>query len=125
MINVQVGGVICERLHHPMTGLLKLVLWLLSTWYGTLIFCGIFCLSFRFPFIHSFPELSLEKRQRIMQFWSLNNYIREFKMFFKTVKLLTLLVFFSQVLNYYCFRYNFCFIIINSKLNSEITIEIS
>ncbi|XP_057448821.1 long-chain-alcohol oxidase FAO4A-like [Lotus japonicus] len=93
----RVGGVICERLHHPMTGLLKLVLWLLSTWYGTLIFCGIFCLSFQFPFIHSFPELSLEKRQRIMQFWSLNNYIREFKMFFKTVKLLTLLVFFSQL----------------------------
>ncbi|RDX72990.1 Long-chain-alcohol oxidase FAO4A, partial [Mucuna pruriens] len=90
------GGWISEKLKHPMTGLLKLVLWLLSTWFGTLIFCGVACLSTRFPFIHSYPELSMDKRQEIMRSWSLS-YIRHYKMLFRTVKLLTLLIFFSQL----------------------------
>jgi len=41
----QLGGMICERLKHPMTGLLKLVLWVLSTWFGTLMLCGMGCVT--------------------------------------------------------------------------------
>ncbi|XP_027359827.1 long-chain-alcohol oxidase FAO4A-like [Abrus precatorius] len=92
----RLGGVICEQLKHPMTELLKLVLWLLSTWFGTIIFCGMACLSTQFPFIHSYPELSFQKRQQIMQSWSLS-YLRHFKMLFRTIKLLTLLIFFTQI----------------------------
>ncbi|KAL3000185.1 hypothetical protein AAZX31_09G199300 [Glycine max] len=90
------GGMISERLKHPLTGLLKFVLWLLSTWYGTLIFCGIGCLSTQFPFIHTYPHLSLQKRQKIMRSWSLS-YLRHFRMLFRTIKLLTLLIFFTQI----------------------------
>ncbi|KAK7309458.1 hypothetical protein RJT34_06206 [Clitoria ternatea] len=92
----RVGGVICSRLKHPMTGILKLVLWLLSTWFGTLILCGVGCLSTKFPFIHSYPNLSLDKRQQIMRSWSLN-YIPHLRMLFRAIKLLTLLVFFTQL----------------------------
>ncbi|CAL0314234.1 unnamed protein product [Lupinus luteus] len=92
----RVGGVISERLQHPGTGLLKLVLWLLSTWFGTIILCGIPCFSTKFPFFHCYPDLSLHKRQQIMNSWSLS-YFRHLRMFFRTVKLLTLLVFFTQI----------------------------
>jgi len=94
---VQVGGVISERLIHPMTIVLKLVLWFLSTWLGTIILCGMGCLSTKFPFIHTFPDLPLHKRQQIMQSWSLS-FFRHLRMFFRTIKLLTLLIFFTQVI---------------------------
>ncbi|CAJ1942007.1 unnamed protein product [Sphenostylis stenocarpa] len=89
------GTVISEKLKHPSTWLLQLTLWLLSTWFGTLILCGMASLSTSFPFFHSYPEMSLFKRQRVMQNWSLS-YLRPLRMFFRTIKLLTLLVFFTQ-----------------------------
>lgn len=97
IVCMQVGGLISERLKHPMTWLLKVALWLLSTWFGTLVFCGIACLSTHFPFIHTYPHLPLHKRQHILQSWSLS-YFRLLRTFFRTIKLLTLLVFFTQVI---------------------------
>ncbi|CAJ2646863.1 unnamed protein product [Trifolium pratense] len=79
-----------------MTGLLKLVLWFLSTLIGTIILCGMGCLSTKFPFIHTFPDLPLHKRQQILQSMSLS-YFRLLRMFFKTIKLLTLREFFTQL----------------------------
>ncbi|MED6142922.1 hypothetical protein PIB30_002214 [Stylosanthes scabra] len=92
----RVGGMISEGLKHPLTWLLKLVLWVLSTWIGTLIICGIPCLSIKFPFIQSFPDLPPNKRQKILQSWSLS-YFLHLRLFFRTIKLLSLLVFFTQV----------------------------
>ncbi|KAL5172180.1 Long-chain-alcohol oxidase FAO4A [Glycine soja] len=89
------GILISEKLKHPSTWLLLLTLWLLSTWFGTFILCGTLSLSTKFPFFHSYPELSLLKRQKVMQSWSLS-YLRPLRMFFRTIKLLTLLVFFTQ-----------------------------
>nr|XP_007156339.1 hypothetical protein PHAVU_003G278200g [Phaseolus vulgaris]ESW28333.1 hypothetical protein PHAVU_003G278200g [Phaseolus vulgaris] len=90
------GKLISEKVKHPSTWLLLLTLWLLSTWFGTLILCGMASVSSRFPFFHSYPEMSLLKRQRVMQSWSLS-YLRPLRMFFRTIKLLTLLTFFTQV----------------------------
>ncbi|KAG5099261.1 hypothetical protein JHK82_044313 [Glycine max] len=90
------GILISEKLKHPSTWLLLLTLWLLSTWFGTFILCGTLSLSTKFPFFHSYPELSLLKRQKVMQSWSLS-YLRPLRMFFRTIKLLTLLVFFTQL----------------------------
>lgn len=117
-----------------MTWLLKFVLWLLSTLVGTIILCGMDCFSTKFPFIHTFPNLPLHKRQRIMQSWSLS-FFRHLRMFFKTIKLLTLLVFFTQVIflipfaciKYYYYMYKafnvymlhlllFLFLIVNLQL---------
>lgn len=107
LVCVQFGGMICEKLKHPMTGLLKLVLWALSTWFGTLILCGMGCVSTKFPFIHSYPDLSVEKRQQIMRSWSLS-YIRQLRQLFRTIKLLTLLIFFTQVYIHFFNIYSFC-----------------
>ncbi|KAK4261586.1 hypothetical protein QN277_004559 [Acacia crassicarpa] len=92
----RLGGLICNRLRHPKTWILKLTLWLLSTWIGTVIVCGVESMSWVFPFFHSFPDLPLEKRQRIVQGWSLS-YFSLLRMLFRTVKLLTLFVFFTQL----------------------------
>ncbi|KAK7252584.1 hypothetical protein RIF29_36634 [Crotalaria pallida] len=92
----RVGAVICEGLKHPNTWLLKLVLWLLSTWFGTIILCGMACFSTQFPFLHNYPDLPLHKRQEIMHSWS-SSCFRHLRMLFKTVKVLTLLVFFTQI----------------------------
>ncbi|CAL0313069.1 unnamed protein product [Lupinus luteus] len=91
-----IGTLISEKLQHPNTWLLKLTLWLLSTWFGTLILCGISSFSLNFPFFHSFSQLSLQKRQQIMLSWSLS-YFNLLRMFFRSVKLLTLLIFFTQL----------------------------
>ena len=87
-----------ESLRTQSTWLLLLSLWLLSTWFGTFILCGMLSLSTKFPFFHSYPELSLLKQQKVMQSWSLS-YLRPLRMLFRTIKLLTLLVFFTQVIN--------------------------
>ncbi|CAJ2636013.1 unnamed protein product [Trifolium pratense] len=92
----RVANLVSEKLNHPSTKLFTLTLWLLSTWFGTLILCGTACLSKKSPFFLSFPELSSEKRQKIMQSWSVS-YFRLLKMLFRTIKLLTLLVFFTQL----------------------------
>ncbi|KAL2348759.1 hypothetical protein Fmac_002759 [Flemingia macrophylla] len=92
----RIRDMIDERLKHPMTWLMKFALWLLSTWFGTLILCGMACLSTKFPFIHTYPQLSTLKRQEILRSWSLS-YIPHFRMLFRTIKLLTLLIFFTQV----------------------------
>ncbi|KAI4314603.1 hypothetical protein L6164_027492 [Bauhinia variegata] len=92
----RLGGLISEKLEHPNTWLLRLSLWLLATWFGTLIMGGMASLTTKFPFFESYPNLPQHKRQQILQAWSLS-YFRHLRMFFKTIKLLTLLVFFTQV----------------------------
>ncbi|KAK7386852.1 hypothetical protein VNO78_27190 [Psophocarpus tetragonolobus] len=90
------GILISEKLKHSSTWLLLLSLWLLSTWFGTFILCGMACFTTKFPFFHSFSELSLLKRQKVMLSWS-QSFLRPLRMLFRTIKLLTLLVFFTQL----------------------------
>ncbi|KAL4396395.1 hypothetical protein HN51_000932 [Arachis hypogaea] len=92
----RLGVLISEKLKHPNTWLLRLTLWLLSTWFGTFILSGIPSITTSFPFFHTFHQLPLHNRQQIMQSWSLS-YFRLLRMLFRTIKLLTLLVFFTQV----------------------------
>ncbi|KAJ7953298.1 Long-chain-alcohol oxidase [Quillaja saponaria] len=92
----RLGGLISGRLKHPKVWLMRLALWLLSTWLGTVILCGPASFSGEFPYVHSFCNLSEKKRQEIMVSWSLG-FLYHMRMFIKTIKLLTLLVFFTQV----------------------------
>ncbi|PKI57268.1 hypothetical protein CRG98_022365, partial [Punica granatum] len=91
-----VGGLISERLRHPKLWLLKLALWALSTWIGTLVMCGCLSVTCDFPFFHSFPQLPLQRREEIVIAWSLS-WIHILRVLAKSIKFLTLLVFFTQV----------------------------
>ncbi|CAL8155259.1 unnamed protein product [Prunus armeniaca] len=92
----RVGGLISERLKHPKLWLMRLALWFLSTWIGSFILCGRASLSSQFPYFQSFPQISQQKREDILLSWSLS-YFYLLRMLFKTMKLLTFLVFFTQV----------------------------
>ncbi|KAL8139366.1 hypothetical protein V2J09_005387 [Rumex salicifolius] len=85
-----VGGLISENLvYHQALGI-KIALFLLSTWMGTLIFAGF---SGRF---HRFSGLQLKTRQQIILSWSSSpNFL--FRILFFGVKALILLSFFTQV----------------------------
>ncbi|KAM6551060.1 hypothetical protein CsatB_000868 [Cannabis sativa] len=91
-----IGGLISQKLKHPKVWLLKVALWALSTWYGTLILCGTASLSSSFPYFQTFPNLSLRKRLQILESWS-RSYFFLLRLLFKVLKILTLLVFFTQL----------------------------
>ncbi|CAL1386681.1 unnamed protein product [Linum trigynum] len=92
----RIGRIISERLEHPKVWLVRLAFWLLSTWIGTFLFCGRKSICGRFPFFLSFPQIPLQGREQILLNWS-QSYFFLLRMLFKTLKLIILLVFFSQV----------------------------
>ncbi|GAV63740.1 GMC_oxred_N domain-containing protein/GMC_oxred_C domain-containing protein, partial [Cephalotus follicularis] len=92
----QLGILISERLKHPKKWLMRVTLWLLSTCMGSFILCGRATLSSRFPFFQSFPQLSQQKRENLLLSWSLS-YFYLIRMFFKSMKILICLVFFTQI----------------------------
>ncbi|KAM7274466.1 hypothetical protein ACFE04_016332 [Oxalis oulophora] len=91
-----VGGVICERLRHPKKWLLRATLWMLATRIGCVILCGSACVSTKFPYFHVFSELTQKKREEILHCWSLS-YIPLLGMFFRAIKFISFLIFFTQV----------------------------
>ncbi|CAI9271261.1 unnamed protein product [Lactuca saligna] len=75
----------------------KLVTTLLSTRLGTLLLSGFLCISHKWPYIHKFSEISLHKRQKILQKWFKNGYISPIRLGLLLIKSICLLVFFSKV----------------------------
>jgi len=49
--------------------LVRVVLWMLASRFGTLLLCGFLCLGEKWPYINNFSDLSLEKREKIMKKW--------------------------------------------------------
>lgn len=92
----RLGGLMSERLKHPKKWLVRLCLWLLSTCIGSLVLCGRYCFSSKFPYMHSFTQLPQKKREAVLVSWSLS-YFYHLRMLYKAMKLLILLVFFTQV----------------------------
>ncbi|KAI9153842.1 hypothetical protein LWI28_017390 [Acer negundo] len=92
----RLGGLVSERVEHPKIWLVRLTLWLLSTWIGSLILCGRACFTNNFPYLNTFSQLSQQKRESILLSWSLS-YFYHLRMLYKSLKLLILLVFFTQV----------------------------
>ncbi|KAL6001777.1 hypothetical protein ACLOJK_041755 [Asimina triloba] len=89
-----IGGQLSGKLDHPKVGLLRMALWMLSTWYGTLVCSGAGGLSSTFPYVRSFSEMSLHKREQMLRAWSSSSF-SYYKMFFKAMKFLVLLNHFS------------------------------
>ncbi|KAK4356991.1 hypothetical protein RND71_022601 [Anisodus tanguticus] len=74
-------------------GLLRI----LSTRIGTLLLCGLFCVSKSWPYINKFSDIPLEKREIVLQKWFKNRFLTPIRVAFLFIKFLCLYVFFTQV----------------------------
>ncbi|XP_040985755.1 long-chain-alcohol oxidase FAO4A-like [Juglans microcarpa x Juglans regia] len=83
-------------MEHPKKWMIRLALFLLSTWIGTFILCGRASLSSKVPYFQRFSQVSRQKREEIVISWSLS-FFYKLRMLFRTMKLLVLYVFFTQV----------------------------
>ncbi|KAK4482351.1 hypothetical protein RD792_009504 [Penstemon davidsonii] len=75
--------------------IVRIVLKLLSSRVGTLLLCGCICLDQKWPFVHKFSELSLKKREAILQKWSRETLLIPLKIAFLLLKTVCFLIFFS------------------------------
>lgn len=90
------AGYISERLMHVAVGLMKLSLWLLSTWFGTFIMCGRLSLCSHFPFFQRFSQILQHRREEILLSWS-HSYWYLFRLLFNGIKFLCCLAFYTKV----------------------------
>ncbi|CAJ1978758.1 unnamed protein product [Sphenostylis stenocarpa] len=77
--------------------LVRVILWLLATRLGTLLICGFLCLGEKWPYINNFSNISLEKREKIMQKWLKHRFLTPIRLAFAYIKVLCLFVFYSWV----------------------------
>ncbi|MQL87663.1 hypothetical protein Taro_020211 [Colocasia esculenta] len=91
----ELGGLLSGRLQHPAMGLLRLSLWMLSTWYGTLAICGRASLSKSFPYVHKFSEVEQAKREDILTALSSSSFFL-YSMLYRSLKFLTMRLYFQK-----------------------------
>ncbi|KAM7485390.1 hypothetical protein LguiA_001399 [Lonicera macranthoides] len=77
--------------------LVRTVIRVLSSRLGTLLLCGSLCFGDKWPYINNFSRISLEKREKILQRWFKHRFLTPIRLAFVYIKLLCLLLFFSQV----------------------------
>ncbi|KAI3852578.1 hypothetical protein MKX03_019997 [Papaver bracteatum] len=77
--------------------MVRLVLLMLSTRVGTLLLCGSLCFSKEFPFVKKFKDISLEKRDRILQNWSRSKYLILTRAAFAMIKSFCFYIFFTRI----------------------------
>ncbi|KAF7153796.1 hypothetical protein RHSIM_Rhsim01G0091000 [Rhododendron simsii] len=94
----EVAEQIAKRTSFEAVILVRVVLTIISTRLGTLLLCGSLCFGDRWPFINKFSQISLEKRERIIQRWFRHYWLfTPIRLVFVLIKILCLYVFFSQV----------------------------
>ncbi|PKI78602.1 hypothetical protein CRG98_000979 [Punica granatum] len=77
--------------------LVRVVLLLLSTRLGTLLLCGSLCLGHEDFTINSFPDIGLERREKIVQKWLKHWLFTPIRLAFIYLKVLCLYIYFSRV----------------------------
>ncbi|KAL8055239.1 hypothetical protein ABFX02_04G044100 [Erythranthe guttata] len=75
--------------------IVSLVLKFLSTRLGTLVLCGYICFDKNWPFVRTFSELPLKKRESVLQNWSRQTLLLPLRIAFLLLKIITLFIFFS------------------------------
>ncbi|CAN8306323.1 unnamed protein product [Cochlearia groenlandica] len=76
--------------------LVRVVLRILTFRLGTLLLCGLACLDKkRWPFLHKFSDISLEKREKILQKWNIQWYNPFARIAFMMIKAIFLFYYFT------------------------------
>ncbi|XP_028777877.1 long-chain-alcohol oxidase FAO2-like [Neltuma alba] len=73
------------------------VLRILSFRLGTLLLCGRIAMDRKWPFVHKFSELSLDKREQILQRWSREKRLVPLRIVFLIIKIVVFYNFFSRI----------------------------
>lgn len=92
----EVAELIAKRSLPEAVFLVSLVLKVLSFRLGSLLLCGLVCVEWKWPFIHKFSEISVQKREEVMRKWSKGSYFVPLRMFFLMIKVFCLFVFFCR-----------------------------
>ncbi|KAF3604780.1 hypothetical protein F2Q69_00033495 [Brassica cretica] len=92
----RVARLMSERLRHPKKWILRVGLWSLSTWIGSLVMCGRRSFTGEYPYFRRFCWLPETQREEILLNWA-SSYFMLLRMFFRSIKLITAFVFFTQV----------------------------
>uniref|UniRef100_A0A5B6ZIV9 Long-chain-alcohol oxidase n=1 Tax=Davidia involucrata TaxID=16924 RepID=A0A5B6ZIV9_DAVIN len=93
----EVAEIIVKRAFFEAVILVRVILRVLSTRLGTLLLCGSLCFGDKWPFINKFSQISLEKREKILQNWLKHWLLIPIRLAIVFLKVLCLFVFFSQV----------------------------
>ncbi|CAA7054886.1 unnamed protein product [Microthlaspi erraticum] len=92
----RVARLMSARVNHPKKWILRAGLWALSTWIGSLVLCGRRSFTGEFPYFRRFCCLPEKQREETILNWA-SSYFSLLRMFFRSIKLITALVFFTQV----------------------------
>ncbi|KAG9144993.1 hypothetical protein Leryth_017448 [Lithospermum erythrorhizon] len=92
----EVAEIVVKRALPEAVTVMRVVLMLLSTRLGTLLLCGFTCFDWKFPFVHKFSELSLEKREWLLKRWSKESFWIPLRITFVVLKLFSYYVLFAQ-----------------------------
>ncbi|RYR52932.1 hypothetical protein Ahy_A06g027789 [Arachis hypogaea] len=92
----ETAEIMFKRVMPQAWSLVSWVLWILSFRFGTLLLCGKDCLEWKWPFIHKFSEIPLNKREEILRKWSRENHWRPLRIVFVLIKLVSFYNFFTR-----------------------------
>ncbi|XP_021281421.1 long-chain-alcohol oxidase FAO2-like [Herrania umbratica] len=92
----EVAEFLVKRGQPKAVSFVKLVLTLVSFRLGTLLLCGWDCCDWKWPFIHKFSEIPVERREKILFKWSRKVHPLPLRAVFALIKTYCLFIFFSM-----------------------------
>ncbi|KAM1107252.1 hypothetical protein ACFX2B_003986 [Malus domestica] len=93
----EVAELMVKRSLPEVVGGVRVFLKMLSLRLGTFLLCGKCCFDWKWPFIHKFSEMSLDKREQVLKKWSRQKLVITIRLMFMVVKMFCFYTFFSRV----------------------------
>ncbi|KAM2702487.1 hypothetical protein EV2_004193 [Malus domestica] len=97
----EVAELMVKRSLPEVVGGVRVFLKMLSLRLGTFLLCGKCCFDWKWPFIHKFSEMSLDKREQVLKKWSRQKLVITIRLMFMVVKMFCFYTFFSRVMLHY------------------------
>ncbi|KAF1002761.1 hypothetical protein AG4045_001021 [Apium graveolens] len=114
LVPEEVAEILMKRGFFEGVLVVRLVVRILCSRLGTFLLCGSLCIGDKVPYMKEFSRMSLEKRERVVQKWLRNRFLTPIRLGFIFIKLLCVLLFFSQVNH---LRFSVSYILLLCKYN--------